>query len=118
MRVLLVGRLAAATLSISTFVFLFAHDSWRSDNMFLIPDLILCAALALAASLPARAAAAALPITFAFTAGVLTVSVFSYAVDGTLGAPSLLGAVVSAALAALLARPVPGSPTAAEAQLA
>ncbi|MEU4559298.1 hypothetical protein AB0F72_13005 [Actinoplanes sp. NPDC023936] len=112
MRVLLVGRLAAATLSVTTFVFLFLHSSWRADNPFLVPDLILCAVLALGASLPARAAAATLAIGFAYAAGVLTVSVFSYAVTGDLGAPSLIGALVAAAAAVAMARGNrPGSPT-------
>jgi hypothetical protein len=111
MRLLLVGRLAAAGLSLSTFVFLFLHDSWHSDNLFLVPDLILCALLATAALLPGRMAATLLPAAFAFAAGVLTTSVASYAVRAELGLPSLAGAAGAAALAVLIAR----RPTAAPA---
>ncbi|BBH65775.1 hypothetical protein ACTI_24600 [Actinoplanes sp. OR16] len=114
MRVLLVGRLAAATLSITTFAYLFVHDSWRRDNPFLVPDLILCVVLALAASLPAPAATAALPLGFAYAAGVLAVSVSSYAVTGTLGAPSLLGATAATVLAAASTRRRPDPRAAAQ----
>lgn len=98
------GRTAAVALSVSTFVFLFLHDSWRSDNQFLVPDLILCAGLLVAAGLPERLAVAVLPVAFGFTAGVLAVSVASYAVRDELGLPSLLGAVGAVVMALLLAR--------------
>ncbi|MEU4428513.1 hypothetical protein AB0F81_48510 [Actinoplanes sp. NPDC024001] len=104
MRLLTVGRAAAAFLSLSTFVFLFLHDSWRRDNLFLVPDLILCALLLVGALLPPRAAPAALTIGFSYAAGVLTTSVLSYAVRSELGLPSLIGAVTAATLAVALAR--------------
>ncbi|MEU4155778.1 hypothetical protein [Actinoplanes sp. NPDC026670] len=95
--------MTAAVLSLSTFVFLFLHDSWRADNLFLVPDLILCAALLAGAVLPARAALVALPVGLAYTTGVLTASAFSYVARGEIGVPSMVGAVVSAVMAALLA---------------
>jgi hypothetical protein len=104
MSLLGVGRVAAAALSVSTFVFLFLHDSWRSDNQFLVPDLVLCAGLLVAAVLPARLARSALPVALGFSAGVFAVSVASYAVRDELGLPSLLGAVGAAVMALLLAR--------------
>jgi len=107
---LLIGRIAAAVLAGSTFVFLFIHDSWRADNLFLVPDLIMCAALAVAAGLPSAIAGRALTVAFALSAGVFMTSVASYAVDGRLGAPSLAGAVAAAAFAVWLAsrpRPTP-----------
>ena len=106
MRLTTVARLAAAVLSLTTFVFLFVHDSWHADNLFLVPDLILIAALAVAAVLPDRHAQVALPVAFAYTGGVLITSVASYAVDGRLGLPSLVGAFGSIAVAVALARPV------------
>ncbi|SNY70653.1 hypothetical protein [Paractinoplanes atraurantiacus] len=99
MRLLNAGRLVAAVLSLTTFVYLFVHDSWRADNLFLVPDLILVAALAVAAALPARHAAVALPVAFAYAGGVLATSVASYAVRSELGLPSLAGAVTALALA-------------------
>lgn len=104
MTLLGISRVAAVAFSVSTFAFLFVHDSWRSDNEFLVPDLILCAGLLVAAALPARLAAAALPVVFGFTAGVFAVSVASYAVRDELGLPSLLGAVGAVVMALLLAR--------------
>ncbi|GAA0473535.1 hypothetical protein Ade02nite_86250 [Paractinoplanes deccanensis] len=111
MRLLTLGRLAAAVLSVLTFVFLFLHDSWHADNLFLVPDLILIAALAVAAALPARHAAAALPIAFAYTTGVLATSVASYAVRSELGLPSLAGALTALGFAVALARPNGTTPT-------
>ncbi|MEV6306146.1 hypothetical protein AB0M02_42510 [Actinoplanes sp. NPDC051861] len=109
MRLLMLGRAAAAVLSLSTFVFLFLHDSWRGDNLFLVPDLILCAVLLAGAVMPNPAAATGtLIIGFGYAAGVLTTSVLSYAVRGELGLPSLVGAVTAAALAVALARDYSG----------
>jgi hypothetical protein len=108
MRIVPWGRLVAALLSLSTFVFLFLHDSWRSDNLFLVPDLILIAALAIAAALPDRLARTALPVAFAYTGGVLVTSVASYAVRSEFGLPSAVGALIALTLATLLtARPRP-----------
>lgn len=106
MRIVLIGRLVAAVLSLTTLVFLFVHDSWRSDNLFLVPDLILIVTLAVAAALPGRLARTALPIAFAYSGGVLVTSVASYAVRGEFGLPSTVGALTALTLATLLtARP-------------
>jgi hypothetical protein len=103
MRIVTIGRVAALTLSAATFAFLFIHDSWRPDNLFLVPDLILCATLPAAALTPSRWATRALLFAFGLTAGVLMTSVSSYAVDGRFGGASLLGAVAAVALAVLMA---------------
>jgi hypothetical protein len=102
MRLLMWGRIAAAILSLTTFVFLFLHDSWRSDNLFLVPDLILIGALAIASALPGRLARVALPVAFAYTGGVLATSASSYAVQGEFGLPSTVGALTAIILAVLL----------------
>lgn len=107
MTVILAGRVVAGVLSLSTFVFLFVHGSWRSDNLFLVPDLILCAGLALAAAVPERAARRWLMIALGFTAGVLATSVASYAVRGELGLPSAVGVLVALGMAGALAAPAP-----------
>jgi hypothetical protein len=104
MLVVTLGRVAALALSAGTFAFLFINDSWRSDNLFLVPDLILCAALVVAAAMPARWAGTTLLFAFGLTAGVLITSVSSYAIDGRLGFASLLGAATSVVFAAVLAR--------------
>lgn len=102
MRSLNWGRLAAAMLSLTTFVFLFLHDSWRSDNLFLIPDLILIASLTIAAVIPDRYARVGLPVAFAYSAGVLATSASSYAVESELGLPSIAGAMAALVFAMLM----------------
>ena len=104
MNLVAIGRFAAAGMSLATFVFLFLHDSWRTENLFLVPDLILCAALAVAAVLPDRSARRWLPIAFGYAAGILTCSVASYAVRGEVGVASALGALLAVVLAALTVR--------------
>lgn len=107
MRIITAGRVAALVLSGATFAFLFLHDSWRADNLFLVPDLVLCAALLGAALTPARWAGRALLFAFALSAGVLMTSVAAYVVDGRFGGASLLGAVAAVVLAALMTRTDP-----------
>ncbi|GAB4083544.1 hypothetical protein GCM10028784_01740 [Myceligenerans cantabricum] len=109
MRSITAGRVAALTLSGGTFAFLFINDSWHPDNLFLVPDLVLCAVLAAAALLPSRRARPALLFAFGLTAGVLMTSVSSSAVDGRISAASLLGAVGAVTFAALLARARPAA---------
>ncbi|MBE1877665.1 hypothetical protein [Myceligenerans pegani] len=111
MRIITTGRVAALALSVATFAFLFIHDSWRPDNLFLVPDLVLCVTLVAAALTPARWASRALLFAFGLTAGVLMTSVASYAVDGRFGGASLLGAVAAVVLAALIARSGPAAMT-------
>jgi hypothetical protein len=110
MNLISIGRVVAAGVGLSTFVFLFLHDSWRADNLFLVPDLILCAALLVAAALPSRIAARALLAAYCFSGGVLVTAVASYAVDGGIGIGSLIGATGSLIMAALFLRTRPGNP--------
>lgn len=110
MTTLTIGRIAAVLLSLGTFGFLFPTDSWRADNLFLVPDLILCAILLIAAALPGRIAASALLAAYCFSAGVLVAAVASYAVDGRIGIGSLLGAAGSVVMATLFLRLRPGKP--------
>ncbi|WP_192810199.1 hypothetical protein [Actinomadura rudentiformis] len=104
MTTLKIGRGAAVLLSLGTFAFLFPTGSWRADNLFLVPDLILCAALLVAAALPDRMAAPALLAAYCFSAGVLVTAVASYAVDGRLGIGSLIGASGALIMTTLLLR--------------
>jgi hypothetical protein len=110
MTTLMIGRIAAVLLSLGTFAFLFLTNSWRTDNLFLVPDLILCAALLVAAALPSRIAARALLAAYCFSGGVLVTAVASYAVDGGIGIGSLIGATGSLIMAALFLRTRPGNP--------
>ncbi|GAA1868288.1 hypothetical protein [Myceligenerans crystallogenes] len=118
MRTVTAGRVGALVLGVTTFAFLFVHDSWRPENLFLVPDLVLCALLLGAALAPARWAGRALLFAFGIAAGVFLTSVASYAVDGRFGAASALGVVGAVAFAALVARAEPvagGGPTASAA---
>lgn len=90
---LLVARVLAALVGGGTFLFLFVYDSWRLDNLFLVPDLVLSALLVAGAVLPELLARSVLPFGFGIGAGVLMTSVASYATRGELGAVSLLGVV-------------------------
>lgn len=98
------GRVAAVTLSLGTFGFLFVSDAWRADNLFLVPDLVLCVLLVAAASVRGRLVVPALIFALGLAAGVLITSVSGYAVDGRLGLASLVGALVAVAVAGALAR--------------
>ncbi|MEV4755590.1 hypothetical protein AB0J86_10835 [Micromonospora sp. NPDC049559] len=99
-----VARIAAVLISLGTFGFLFVQDAWRADNLFLVPDLILCAALVAAAALPGRHAVPALVAAYSFTAGVFVTATASYAVDGRLGVITLVSAIGSVVLVAALVR--------------
>ncbi|GAA3386602.1 hypothetical protein [Cryptosporangium minutisporangium] len=106
MPVVQAARLLALFLSATTFAFLFLHDSWRTDNLFLVPDLLLCAALVAAAAVPAERGLPYLLAAFGYTSGVLTTAAFEYVAQGQLGVPSLLGALGAVAVTVLLARAV------------
>ncbi|WP_326552636.1 hypothetical protein [Micromonospora sp. NBC_01813] len=99
-----IARITAVLIGLGTFVFLFVGDSWRADNPFLVPDLVLSAALLGAAALPGRIAAAPLLAAHCLAAGVLSVSVATYAVDGRIGIASLLGLLGAVVTATLLIR--------------
>ncbi|MCI2420125.1 hypothetical protein MOQ72_22025 [Saccharopolyspora sp. K220] len=103
------GRAVAFVLSLATFGFLFVHGSWRADNLFLIPDLIICALLVVAAVLPVATASPALVFAFGMSAGVFTTATAAYAVRGEVGIATLVGAAASALMAWLLVAHQPGS---------
>jgi hypothetical protein len=105
--VLGLARAAAVAVALGTTAFLLLGDNWHADNPFLVPDLALAAVLLVGAALPRRWAAPTLVAGFGLTAGVLGVSVSTYAVDGRIGAASALGVVTAIAMAALLLRPAP-----------
>jgi hypothetical protein len=101
------ARITAVLVGAGTFGFLFPTGSWRLDNIFLIPDLALCAVLLVAAALPGRVAGPALLAAFCFAAGVLVTAVAWYVVDGRIGVGALAGAVASVVMAAVLLRSRP-----------
>jgi hypothetical protein len=96
------GRIAAVAIGAGTLAFLVPN--WTADNHFLVPDLLLSAALLTAAALPARHAPTALLAAFCFAAGVLLTAVASYAVQGRIGIGSLIGAVAAVTMGAAFLR--------------
>lgn len=104
MTALKIARIAAVLTSVGTFAFLFPTGSWRLDNIFLIPDLLLCALLLIAAVLPDRVAPLALLASFCFSAGVLVTAVSWYAVDGRIGIGALIGSLTSVVMVCFLLR--------------
>jgi hypothetical protein len=97
-------RVVAVALSVVTFAFFFVHDTFRTDNMFLVPDLVLCAALVVGALVPDRLAVPLLLATFGASAGIFLVSVASYAVRGAVGWASLAGVVIAVSMVGVLTR--------------
>lgn len=104
MNELVATRTVAVALSLVTFAFFFVHGTFRTDNIFLVPDLLLCVGLVVSALLPRRLARPALLASFAAAAGIFGVSVASYAVRGELGLASLAGVLLSLTMVVLLAR--------------
>jgi hypothetical protein len=100
---LMLARITAVLVGVGTFAFLFISNSWSPDNLFLVPDLIITAALVIAALLPKRLARPALLFAFGLAAGVLMTATSWYAIRGQLGLASLIGAAASAVMAALVA---------------
>ncbi|MBL7253284.1 hypothetical protein [Paractinoplanes lichenicola] len=104
MTALTIARTAAVLTAVGTVGYLFPAGLFRTDNIFLIPDLLLSLLLLLAAAAPARYAVTDLLCAFCFAGGVLVTAVSWYAVDGRVGPGALLGAVTSAVMAAVLIR--------------
>lgn len=104
-RLLLTARILAFAVSLPTFAVMVAEGTLHLGNLFFVPDVILCAALVVAAVLPARLARPGLVLAYAFAAGVVTAAVFAYVARGALdeGVLTVLVAVVCAAAAAALA---------------
>ncbi|SUD47748.1 Uncharacterised protein [Nocardia otitidiscaviarum] len=95
---LIAGRLAAVTVSLPTFLYLFLRNRFHADNLFLLPDLVLCVWLTTAALLPHRHAVPALGFGFAFAAGVIGTAVSSYL---TRGAFNVFTALIAALCVAM-----------------
>ncbi|WP_280396335.1 hypothetical protein [Nocardia brasiliensis] len=88
-------RATALVSSAATFGVLFIAGSWRSDNAFLIPDLLLCGLLVLAAFLPDTRAMPALLFTFGIAAGVFMVATAQRIVDAEPFVPAFVGVVLA-----------------------
>ncbi|MBA3712396.1 MAG: hypothetical protein H0W76_08080 [Pyrinomonadaceae bacterium] len=103
MNYLTVARYGAVIWSLGTLLFIFLRNAFRSDNIFLVPDLILAALLIVAALSPKRIAPPLLLAGFSLSAGVFMTSVASSMVAGQLNIPSLvatLGSVIGMVLVA------------------
>ncbi|MGW4842988.1 hypothetical protein [Nocardia brasiliensis] len=89
------SRATAFLSSATTFGVLFVADSWRSDNPFLIPDLLLCGLLVFAASLPGTRAMPALLFIFGSATGIFMVATAQRIIDAEPFVPALVGVVLA-----------------------
>jgi hypothetical protein len=119
MRFLVVVRSVAVVTSVITLVTLLLNGSFErpGESAFLVPDLLLSAALLIGAALPATGARTVLTFAFGLSAGVFTSAFFSHLV-GEEGAAAwrvsgvLMLALGSMIMTLLLTRPA-GMPTSA-----
>ena len=102
MKTITFARYIAIFMSVVTLFFLFLHRSFRTDNIFLVPDIILCCLLIISAVLPKKIAPVAMLFSFGLASGVFITSVSQYIVQGELGIPSIIAAVGSLAASGIL----------------
>ncbi|MFE9695752.1 hypothetical protein [Streptomyces sp. NPDC006270] len=100
------ARYAAALIALGTLLNLFVGGV---EAAFVAPDILVTAALAVAAALPVRHAAPALMSAFGLASGVFTVAFFAHIAEGGFGAAVLLFDLVCVTMTVLLAWR-PGSP--------
>ena len=98
------ARCVALAITLVMIWYFITSDAIRSDNPFLVPDLLLTAFLLAAGLLPAGIARPALVFAFGWTSAVLTVSLFTYIVrdEFSQGANHLAMIIPSLAMAAIL----------------
>jgi hypothetical protein len=93
------ARCVAALIALGTLLNLLVRGV---DAAFVVPDILVTAALAAAAVLPARHAAPALMSAFGLASGVFTVAFFAYIAKGGFGAGVLVFDLVCVTMTALL----------------
>ncbi|GAA5064619.1 hypothetical protein GCM10023259_056140 [Thermocatellispora tengchongensis] len=104
MKPLIVARAVAAVISVIMVVHVATVALWRDSDPFLVPDTIVAVLLAVCCLLPNAVAPTVMLFSFGWTAGVLTVSVFTYVVRGEFAWPNFGIVVASLAMAVLLHR--------------
>lgn len=97
-------RVVAVALAVVTFVFFFINDTFRLDNIFFIPDVLLCLALIIGGICPRKLAFPVLIASFGAATGIFSVSVAWYAVRSEFGAASFLGVLISIVMVVVVAR--------------
>ncbi|ROT26790.1 hypothetical protein [Micromonospora sp. HM5-17] len=102
----LVARLVAAAIAVVMVHYFATSNAIRADNPFLVPDAFILLSVLVSPLLPRRAAVPAMIFAFGWSAGVLTVSLFTYVVrdEFPVGHLFLIGPCLI--LAALLGRVV------------
>jgi hypothetical protein len=103
-RLLTAGRIVAMAVAVPTFLYLFGEDRFSADNVFLVPDLVLCALLFTAALLPARHSVPALTLGFGLAAGVIGTAVSERVVQDSFNGLTVLVAAACLVMAVLFAR--------------
>ncbi|MDW5330048.1 hypothetical protein [Plantactinospora sp. KLBMP9567] len=119
-----VARGAAAALTVAMVWYFATSDALRSDNPFLVPDLLVMVFALGSSLLPRRAAVPAMIFTFGWAAGVFTTSLFHYVVRGEFPVDHIFLILPSVVMAVLLGRvaaagpvPVPERPRPAPARV-
>lgn len=97
-------RISAAITAAGTLIFLFIGGDWRWSNMFLIPDLVVCAILLAGAVLSGPRLRLVLMIGFSCGAGVFSVATASYLAQGRFGVGATIALLTCCAATIYLAR--------------
>lgn len=103
MNVVPLARGVAVIMSVIMIVYLAVDGAHRPANPFLVPDIAVAVLLTGAVLLPKRMAPVGLIFAFAWTAGVITVSLCSYVVRGEFAWGNLALILTALATAAVLA---------------
>ncbi|WP_133175331.1 hypothetical protein [Sphingomonas oleivorans] len=97
-------RIVAVGTAAGTVAFLFVGDNWRATNIFLVPDLIVCAVLIAGSLLPSPRMFPALLLAFGMGVGVFATATADYLVQGRFGIGAAIGLLTSLVASLILIR--------------
>lgn len=101
---LLALRIAAIGTAVGTFAFLIIGSDWRLSNIFLVPDLVVCAILLGGAASSRPVMLPVLLLGFGVGVGVFMTASADYLVQGRFGIGAAIGLLTSALAAGLIVR--------------
>lgn len=103
-RALLALRIAAVGTAVGTFAFLVIGDDLRLSNLFLAPDLVVCAVLLGGAASPRSLMLPVLLLGFGVGAGVFMTASADYLLQGRFGIGAAIGLLTSVIAAGFIVR--------------